>query len=248
VAKTDPGNKQAQAALKQIKESARFQMAGLVNQYLQANRAWKIRVAVEDQASAAFMEEWKKKLEGLSNFIFEVTEGQFFVYEWTIEDQTSNGKIIVDKGKLDWQGMNGARAAGVLAYCQASGTPQWEVHCPGKTWEAVLCHEMFHGIFGLLDEYYQNPQCPCVMRSAPNPQKICNPQTHKGGGRQKEPCWDTIKKRYKDVVSPNPNWRYTKEGIKGQGPAPAEEVDGELSIGGLKVNRAPDCKVVIVDK
>jgi hypothetical protein len=246
VLKLDPGNRKATGGIKQLKSSSSYQLAGLANQYIQAKRAWKIKVAIEDNANAGFMKEWEQKLKSLSDFIFEVTEGQFFVYEWILEDQTSNGKIIIEKGKMNWKGMNSARAAGVLAFCRASGTPRWEVHCPGKTWESVLCHEMFHGIFGLLDEYYQNPQCPCIMRSAPNPQKICNPQTHIGGGRQKEPCWNTIKKRYKDVVSPNPNWTYTKEDIKGKGKA--MEVDGYLRIGGKKVPKAPLCKVIIIDK
>lgn len=248
VAKADPNNATANTAIKSIKETSKFKLKGLVDEFAAANRALKIRVAIEDQASPAFMQEWKTKLESLSNFIFIVTEGQFFVEEWTLEDNTSNGKIIIEKGKMDWLGMNSARAQGVLAYTKGSGTPGWEVHCPGKTWEAVLCHEMFHGVFGLMDEYYQNPQCPCIMRSAPNPQKVCNPQTHLGGGRQKDACWNTIKARYKDVVSPNPKWRFTKEGIKGKGPVPAEECEGELTWGGLKLTKAPDCKVIVIDK
>jgi len=246
VLKIDPQNRTADTAVKTLKNQSNVAFASVTQQYIQAKRAWRITVAVEDNANPPFFKEWEEKLKNLSDFIFEVTEGQFFVHEWVIEDQTSNGDIIIEKGKMDWEGMNSQRASGVLAYCKGSGSPTWEVHCPGKTWESVLCHEMFHGIFGLLDEYYQNPQCPCVMRSAPNPQKICNPQTHLGGGRQKEPCWDTIKKRYSDVTSPNPNWKYTNDAIKGK--HGTIEVDGTLSVGSHKIVKAPSCKVIVVDK
>jgi hypothetical protein len=107
---------------------------------------------------------------------------------------------------------------------------------------------MFHGIFGLLDEYYQKPQCPCVMRSQPAPQRLCTPETHKGGGRQQEPCIETVKKRYKDVSFPNPNWKsVTAPGGKA-GNGTSEEVDGELNLRGTKFTKAPQCKVVVIDR
>lgn len=245
VLKEDPANATAKGAIDELRESMGLKMKELVKEWEKSGRAWKIRVAIEDDASAQVMERWKGLLERLSTFIFEATEGQFFVSEWILEDQTSNGKIIVDKGKLEWASMQGPPAQGVLAYCGGPGQPNWFVRCPGKTWESVLCHEMFHGVFGLLDEYYQNPMCPCIMRAAPNPQKICSPSTHVGGGHQREPCWDTIKKRYVDVVSPNPAWVYTKQGIRGVGGA--EEVDGELTLGGNKLVKPPACAVIVID-
>lgn len=241
----DPTHAVARKAIDDLKSSIEYRLRSMIADYERAGRGWRITVAIEDDADAGFLEEWKQKMINLSQFIFECTEGQFFLTEVRIEDQSSNGRIIVDKGKKDWAGMNSPQASGVLAYCTRSGTPRWEVHCPGKTWESVLCHEIFHGVFGLLDEYYQNPQCPCIMRSAPNPQKICNTETHLGGGRQKEPCWDTIKKRYQDVVSPNPKWKFTKTGIPGRGRA--EEVDGILDFNGISVPVAPPPKVVVID-
>lgn len=241
----DPTHAISRKAIDDLKSSIQYKLKSMITEYDRATRGWKITVAIEDDADPKFLEEWKAKMVNLSQFVFECTEGQFFMTEIRIEDQSSNGRIIVEKGKKDWAGMNQAQASGVLAYCTRSGTPRWEVHCPGKTWESVLCHEMFHGVFGLLDEYYQNPQCPCIMRSAPNPQKLCNPETHLGGGRQKEPCWDTIKRRYKDVVSPNPKWKFTKTGIPGRGRA--EEVDGVLDFNGITVEKAPEPKVIIQD-
>jgi len=242
---TDPANATARAAAEELRESAGIKLKAVLAEWEKAGRVWKFRVAIEDDASAKVMETWKGLLERLSAFIFEATEGQFFVSEWILENQTSNGKIIVDKGKLEWESMQGPQANGVLAYCQGPGLEQWVVHGPGKTWEAVLCHEMFHGVFGLLDEYYQNPMCPCIMRAAPNPQKICGPSNHVGGGMQREPCWDAIKKRHTGVVSPNPSWKYTKEGIKGKGGA--EEVDGELTVGSTRLVKPPVCNVTVID-
>jgi hypothetical protein len=241
----DPANTTARAAINKLKSSIAFKLRSMITDYERRKHGWKISVAIEDGVPAKFIEEWKEKIANLSQFIFEATEGQFFITECRIEDETSNGKIIVEKGKLDWYAMNSKKPSGVLAYCKRSGHPRWEVHCPGKCWESVLCHEMFHGVFGLLDEYYQKPQCPCIMRSAPNPQRICNAETHIGGGRQKEPCWDTIKRRYKDVVSPNPKWKFTKTGIRGK--MRAEEVDGVLNYNGIRVPKCPPPKFIIID-
>lgn len=245
--KIDPSNAVAKKTITDLKGTIEYKLKTMVAEYEKVSHGWRLTIAIEDNVDAAYLEEWRKKMESLSKFVFIVTEGQFFITEVKIEDETSNGRIIVEKGKKDWFGMNTKEPSGILAYTKMSGTPKWEVHCPGKSWESVLCHEMFHGIFGLLDEYYQNPQCPCIMRSAPNPQKLCNPQTHLGGGRQKEPCWDTIKKRYADVVSPNPKWKFTKEGIKGPSRLSAEECEGELDWNGIKVQRPPAPKFIIVD-
>jgi hypothetical protein len=240
----DPTHTSARKAIKEIKDSIEFKLRAMVADYERANRGWRLSVAIEDDASDKFIEEWRQKLENLSQYIFEATEGQFFITEVRIEDQSSNGQIIVDKGKMDWMGMNQPQASGVLAYCRGTGSSRWEVHAPGKTWEAVLCHELFHGIFGLLDEYYQNPQCHCIMRSAPNPQVICNPDTHKPG-RQKEPCWDTIKRRYRDVISPNPRWQTTRSDIPGK--MRATEIDGVLDYNGVRVEKAPPPRFIITD-
>lgn len=243
----DPGNGAAKKLVSEIRESSEFKLRALVSEYEKAGRGWAIKVAIEDNVNRAYLEEWKKKMALLSEYLFEVTEGQFFLAEVTIEDDTSNGKIIVDKGKKDWAGMDEKEARGVLAYCKFSGTPKWEVHCPGRTWENVLCHELFHGIFGLLDEYYQNPQCPCIMRSAPNPQRLCDAKTHIGGGRQVEPCWDTIKKRFRDVVAPNPKWAFTKQGLKGSNKMSSEELDGELKWGTLSLAKPPEARFNLID-
>lgn len=249
ILETNPGYAPAEAGIKSIKESAEFAMAGVLQEYINAKRAWKIKVAIEDDADAVTMKEWEEKLKVTSEFIWEVTEGQYFVYEWTLEDQTSAGQIIIEKGKLQWGGRNGPASSGVLATTYGLGTPGWICRAPGKVWPNVLVHEMFHGVFGLLDEYYQNPQCPCVMRSAPAPQKLCTPSTHKGGGRQKEPCVDSLKKRDPNLVFPNPNWTTTKDDLPGaRERGTVVEMDGFLKRGEARIEKPPVCKVIVIDK
>lgn len=254
----DPKNASATAAIRRMKESLEYKLKALRQDYEQRGRGWKITVAIEDNVDAKFLEEWKKKIEDLSQYFFELTEGQFFISQCTIEDNTSAGKIIVEKGKLDWEGMNSKQPAGVLAYCKFSGMPQWEVHCPGKVRVSVLAHEMCHGIFGLPDEYYQNPQCDCVMRAAPNPQKLCDSTNHVGGGRRPGPpgsegkdCWQIILGRYKDVKHPNPDWAWNPSGE--QNPGGGFRVEGKrgpggvLTYQGMKVAQAPKPIIQIVD-
>lgn len=245
--KKDPSHSGVKQTLAKIRNTAEFQYRELVQEYARDNRGWVLSVAIEDNVDARFLAEWKTKIEGLSLFIFEVTEGQFFLSEVTIEDQTSNGKILVEKGKTQWKSIGGKDAAGVLAYCVGAGDPGWVVHAPGKTWEMVLCHEIFHGVFGLLDEYYQTPQCHCIMRAAPAPQRICDATTHVGGGHQKEPCWDTIRKRFAKARTPNPDWKILRREVMGGGETEAEQVDGELQWKGLKLSKPPPTLITIID-
>jgi tetratricopeptide (TPR) repeat protein len=246
-AKLDVNHPVPTRALTELRNGAEIRLKKLAEEYEKAGRAWEITVAIEDDVTTSFLEEWKKKIESLSRFIFEVTEGQFYLAGVKIEDRSSNGRIVVDRGKKDWLSMEKKEASGVLAYCKYPGKPNWEVHCPGKTWESVLCHELFHGILNLRDEYYQNPQCPCIMRAAPNPQKICNAQTHLKGGEQVEACWTSIKRRYPDVVSPNPAWKYTQVNLKPSHRYGAEEVDGELTWREMTLNSPPPTRIVVID-
>jgi hypothetical protein len=244
-----PGNAGAEAGVKAIKAAPEVANASLLAEFAAKDRAWKIKVCIEDNADAATMKEWEEKLKLTSDFIWILTEGQFFVAEWTLEDQSSTGQIIVEKGKLGWGGRNGPSSSGVLATCYRVGMPNWEVRCPGKVWANVLCHEMFHGVFGLRDEYMQRPMCNCVMRSAPAPLKICRPGGHTGGGRQQEPCSDSIKKRVSDVSFPNPGWTTVKEDAPGgRDRGTSTETEGYLKRGDSQISKAPVCKVIVIDK
>ena len=251
----DPNNSMAMGAIRSIKEAPAYKLRALTEEYAASGRAWKLKVAIEDGVSASVVKEWKTKLEELSTFIFEITEGQFFVSEWTLEDQCSDGDVLVEKGKLDWSliGQKEVSKSGeTIAYCVSTtgsdGSTSWQVHAPGKIQDVALCHELFHGIFRLGDEYLQNTPCDCIMGKGPHPQRLCNAKAHIAGDRQVASCIDSIMARSHDVVFPNPAWRFTKEGVSGTDPNLGERVDGELTWRGLKLTKPPVCKVIVIGK
>lgn len=257
----DPKNAVAKASLDRIQSSIEFKTKQLAADYDKNARAWHFTVAIEENVDKKFLEEWGEKIQDLSDYIFVITEGQFFIADCEIEDNTSDAKIIIEKGKLDWRGLNNKQGSGVLAYCQASGTPQWEVHAPGKAAVSVLAHECFHGVFGLPDEYYQNPQCDCVMRSAPNPQKLCDKDNHVGGGRNVGPpgsagkdCWQIVqgRKAFNGTIKhPNPDWKYLEPGkqvaSKTDYTDGTRSTGGELKWNGITLKSPPKTVIRIVD-
>lgn len=201
----DPKNRRAKANIDRIESSIAYKIKMLTADWEKKGRALKLSVTFEGNVGKQKLQEWDKKMKELSKYIFTITEGQFFISEVTIEDNTTGGRIRIEKGKEEWVGTSNEQGTGVVAYCTAPGTPQWQVTAAGKNWVSVLCHEIFHGIYGLPDEYYQTPQCECVMRSAPNPQKLCDKDSHvQGTGQVKDPCWDLVTKRFSDVKHPNP--------------------------------------------
>lgn len=246
----EPDNASAMAGVKSIRDATGADMKELVDLFIQKNHAWKIKVAIEDNADPAFLKDFEARLKLVSEFLFEITEGQFFIYEWEVQDQTSNGQLIIEKGKIAWTARDSATGNGVLATTIGIGVPNWTIRAPGKVSVNTLVHELFHAIFGLLDEYHQNPQCPCVMKSQPSPQRLCTPETHKGGGRQPEPCVNTIKKRFPESRFPNPDWKgtFVPPAKSGVNRGATEEVEGELTFQGKKLTQPPMCKVAVIDR
>jgi len=255
----------ASGAITRIQNSIEFKFKQLAVEYDKNGRAWHLTVAIEDQADKKFFDEWSKKIQDLSQYVWDITEGQFYIADCEIEDNTSDGKIIIEKGKMSWRGTGNQQGQGVLAFCMGSGTPGWVVHCAGKNGVSVIAHEIFHGIYGLPDEYYQNPQCDCVMRSAPNPQKLCDSTNHVGGGRNAGPpgsegktCWQIVMGRREfnsTIVHPNPSWAWNAD--TGQktptGPGQRDYSDGPRNGGGtltwkgLKTKEPPKTVIRIVD-
>lgn len=246
-------NSTAKSALARIRGSIEFRQRQLALEYDKTGRAWHFTVAIEENVDRKFLDEWAAKIQDLSDYIFVVTEGQFFIADCEIEDSSSDARIIVEKGKLGWRGLSNKEGTGTLAYCQGSGMPDWEVHAPGKSAVSVLAHEVFHGVFGLPDEYYQNPQCDCVMRSAPNPQKLCDGADHIGPGGKS--CWDIIRSRkpYGSVVQhPNPAWRWLEPGrqtpgARGDHTDGARPAGGELTWQGMRLKAPPRTILRIID-
>lgn len=263
----NPKHSGAKGALDRIRNSTEFKLKVFGQEMEKLNRAWKISVTIEEPVGKEFLDMWQEKIQHLSDYIWNITEGQFYILDCEIEDNTSDGKIIVEKGKLDWYGMDNKEGMGVLAYCAASGTPSWEVHCPGKPSISCLTHELFHGVFGLPDEYYQNPQCDCVMRAAPNPQKVCTeksdghqpPSQGPPGSEGKRDCWDIVNSRreFKATTKhPNPDWTWADGGkgtmeppkglkdIRAEGPRNA---GGTLRWQGMMIEKPPRTVFRIVD-
>jgi len=263
----NPRHSQAKAAATKIKTSGAYMLRSLVDHYDKTARAWHITVTIEEKVDKKFIETWREKIQFLSDYIWNITEGQFFIATCEIEDDASDGKIIVEKGKLNWGGMDNEQGTGVLAYCAAAGSPGWEVHCPGLAGVSVLAHEIFHGVFGLPDEYYQSPMCECVMRSAPNPQRLCSAPNHIGGGTNRGPpgsegkdCWQIIKDRpeFKGMPSqPNKSWVWNEGGPDKQAQNPKNSsghAEGPRNPGGilrwqkLEVKEPPKTVFQILDK
>jgi len=253
----------AKGAITRIQNSIEFKFKQLAAEYEKNGRAWHLTVAIEDQADRKFFDAWAKKIQDISQYYFEMTEGQFYIADCEIEDNTSDGKIIIEKGKMGWRGTGNEQGQGVLAYCIGSGTPGWVVHCAGKSGVSVLAHEMGHGIFGLPDEYYQNPQCDCVMRSAPNPQKLCDESNHIGGSNRPGPpgsegkhCWQIVvgRKEFNATIKhPNPDWSWGADpnAPKTKGPQDYAEGQrnggGELKYKGIKFREPPRTIIRIID-
>ncbi|MBI2932392.1 MAG: tetratricopeptide repeat protein [Planctomycetes bacterium] len=251
----------AKSALTRIHNSIEYKFKQLAVEYDRNARAWHLTVAVEDQADLRFMEEWGKKIQELSKYVFDITEGQFYIADCEIEDASSDGRIIIEKGKMNWRGTGNAQGQGVLAFCIGSGNPDWVVHCAGKNGVGVVAHEIFHGIFGLPDEYYQEPQCECVMRAAPNPQKLCDSSNHIGGGRRPGPegsegkdCWKIImdRKAFNATVRhPNPDWAWAETSSK-KPPRRGDDFElrnngGDLKYRGIRFNEPPKTVIRIID-
>lgn len=260
----NPKHSSAKSAVDRIRNSTEFKLKMLGAEYDKYGRAWHISVAIEEGVDKKFIDGWKERIQELSEYVWNITEGQFYIADCEIEDNTSEGKIIVEKGKLDWHGMDNKEGSGVLAYCAASGTPSWEVHCPGLAGVSVLAHEIFHGVFGLPDEYYQTPMCECVMKSAPNPQKLCDASNHIGGGSNRGPpgsegktCWQIIIDRpeFKGTPKhPSPLWVWAEGGPeKMVPPKAAGRVEGPRNVGGevrwqrLQVKEPPKTVFQILD-
>ena len=262
----NPKHPGAKDAVKKIKSSGAYMLRRLVDDYDKQGRAWHISVTIEEPVGKDFIEKWREKIQFLSEYVWNITQGQFFIATCEIEDDASDGKIIVEKGKLDWGGMDNKEGNGVLAYCAGSGSPGWEVHCPGLAGVSVLAHEIFHGIYGLPDEYYQTPMCDCVMKSAPNPQKLCHAKDHIEGGGDRGPpgsegkdCWQIIMLRPEFKGSPqhpNPNWVWNEGGPDKQGPGKntsghaegPRNPGGELRWNKLALKDPPKTVFQILDK
>jgi len=167
--------------------------ADLVTKAEADGRAFSFTIAIEDEADKAFLEEFSWRLRRLNRFVWHLTEGQVFLKKLTIVDKSSSGRIVIGRGKLLLTLMQGGGA-----FCMNSGRPNWKVMSGGRCYVRVLCHELFHGIFGLPDERHG---CFCIMQGGlygirTTELEVCDDKTHRRHPVTPKSCWSLIKARY----------------------------------------------------
>ena len=176
--------------------------------------AWKLSVSFEDDVDGKIFDEWKGRMQTASQLLFELTEGQFWFAEVSMEDKTSRGRIFVPAGHLDRDVLKDVDAMGLA---MMGGTSLWKIKMvahpdghPGRTWTVgtVVVHELGHAVFGQLDERDSTQkgwECPdCIMGS--DPRKLCGKETHKGTAPTKS-CKELIAEKVPGVKFPNPKWK-----------------------------------------
>lgn len=166
-----------------------------------AGRALQFAIGIEDDADALFFREFSWRLRRLNWLLWDLTEGQVFLKRIVVADKTNEGRIVIEKGKLDKALLDGGGAI-----CQNPGRPDWRVVSGGRCYVRVLCHELFHGIFGLPDERHG---CPCIMQGGlygvkTSELRLCDAATHAADTTIRESCWETILRRFPDMKHPNP--------------------------------------------
>lgn len=166
-----------------------------------AGLAFSFTVAIEDDAPPEFYEELKWRLRRMNWFFWRVTEGQMFLDELVLEDQTSNGRFVIERGKLELTLLSGGGA-----FCVNAGEPDWSVVSAGRVYTRVLSHEMLHGVFGLPDERHG---CACIMQGGlygirSDQLAMCDDEGHRSAGSTPVSCWSLAQARYPSLERSDP--------------------------------------------
>jgi len=137
----------------------------------------------------------------LNWLLWDLTEGQVFPERVVIADQSSEGRIVIERGKLDTPLIEGGGAR-----CENPGRADWRILSGGRCYVRILCHEFFHGIFGLPDERHG---CACIMQGGLYGVKtadllLCDAESHVHHPDSPVACWDLIRRRFPDRKHPNP--------------------------------------------
>ncbi|MBI3726492.1 hypothetical protein HY251_21420 [bacterium] len=173
----------------------------------------KLSVGFEEDVDRALLDEWGERVEKASALLYEITEGQLWISECTIEDKTILGRVTIPTGKTK-AAVVGASA---MAETRRPGTPVWRIHSigspdgqKGMVWTSgtVLAHELGHALFGFPDERDTSEtkgiDCKnCIMGS--DPTKLCGPGDHEGS--LKPSCRETIQKLHPAAKFPNPKFQ-----------------------------------------
>lgn len=169
-------------------------------------RGLSLSITIEDDADADFFVEYQWRLRRLNEFIWQITEGQVYIKEIHIQDNTPGSsdstkhRIIIPKGQLKIPVMKGGGAL-----CKNTGRSNWQVISGGRCYVRILAHEIFHGIFGLPDERHG---CYCLMQGglygiSTKDLLLCDSSTHRGVKNTPVSCWSLIQIRYPSMNHPN---------------------------------------------
>ncbi len=202
----DPDHAASRQAMGFVEKNGRWSRPGAVNREWigkvdREGRAYSFTIAIEDDAEAAFFEEFSWRIRRLNWFIWDLTEGQVYLKEITIADKTSRGRFVIEKDKLKLTLLDGGGAI-----CYNAGRSDWVVKSGGRCYVRIFCHEFFHGIFGLPDERHG---CACLMQGGlygikTNQISMCDVETHVDDYATPTPCWTIIQDRFPKMIHPNP--------------------------------------------
>ena len=187
---------------------------------------WHLVVSLSWDASEGELEALKLRFNDASQYLYNLTDGQFFLEQVEIADDGQlwgSAEILFDPDNTrrpQTSGIGGflsPPSERITMFPLERG--QYASNNP-----ATIIHELGHLSFGLADEYTgilpQRHYCTEAMQSSTNPQflaggaraacamfqqwvaaKLCSrhsENTHRFGSFQPSPCWDTINAAYED--------------------------------------------------
>lgn len=183
-----------------------------VHEVKKAGRALTYAFAFEDDVDSVFFEEFSWRVRRLNWFIWHLTEGQMYLEKIKLIDKSTEGRFLIEKGRLHQTLLTGGGAV-----CYGAGTEDWYVKSGGRCYVRIFCHEFFHGIFGLPDERHG---CICLMQGGLYGIKtpdiaLCDEESHRESSVTPTPCWNLVIKKFPDM----------KHTGKSHGRAPAVDIE-----------------------
>lgn len=165
-------------------------------------RAIHLTVAVEEKCDDEFYSQFTKHLQKVSDLLWKITQGQFYIDSVSFKDNSWSGRIVVPKGAKNNALLSG-KATGLAAQCCEPNTNRWFVLCPGKPKsEIIVTHELLHGLAKLRDEN----RCNCIMQGQTSGQikPVCDKTSHR---HKTKNCWNLISRRWPGAKCVNPEFK-----------------------------------------
>lgn len=161
--------------------------------------AFSFTVAIEDDAPAAFFEDLQWRLRRMNWFFWRISHGQMFLDKLLLKDKSSDGRFVIEQGKLDATLLTGGGA-----FCANAGRKDWRVVSAGRVYTRVVSHEMLHGVFGLPDERHG---CACIMQGGlygirSDQLGMCDDESHRTGPGNEVSCWTLAQRKYPTLKHP----------------------------------------------